>query len=63
MKTPYRVYLSEKEYNCLKSKALHREISGRGWLSNFLRLIATQEFILINKDTKQLLQILKLKIS
>jgi hypothetical protein len=62
MKKPIKIYITEADLNRLKLKARERGFENRGWLSNFLGMIAKEEMVLINQDTQNLLKMLKLKV-
>ncbi len=62
MKKEHKIYLEQDDYDRLKLKAEERNLNGRGWLSQFIRMISREQFIFLNQDTKALLKMLKFKI-
>lgn len=57
-----KVYLEENEIKQLKLKAEALGFTDRGWLSNFLRFLSKEEFILMDDNVKRLLSAMKLKV-
>jgi len=62
MKKIIKVGIEEDDYKRLMQKATERNIIGRGWTADFLKMMAREEFIFINKDTKNLFEMLKIKV-
>lgn len=56
MKKELKVYLENSEVKELERKANEVSISGRGWLSNFLRMLAKEDIVFLNDNVKKLMR-------
>lgn len=55
MKHTYRFCLEPSDYGLLRSKAEKSGYFGRGWLGNWLKVLANYDIIIMSEDTHRFL--------
>lgn len=60
MMKPIKLYLETEDENKLRMKAAELGFSGRGWLSQFMRKVASSDLVFIDTNVEKLCHLFQL---